>query len=142
MYRPGGNDQPQTTARLGDDQGWATFTLRVPRWPALMRLRGRDPLVRSVDRIEAVIITLAVALSLFAVPIAGAVGTALFDSKRGAPHAAMEAVTASALVLLAALGTAAAVILITRAACNRVRSARWQRGLDSLIDGRGQARMQ
>ncbi|KUI05241.1 hypothetical protein AU189_02300 [Mycolicibacterium acapulense] len=139
---PHGDDQPRPAVRLGDDQDWATFTLRMPRWSTLARLRGDNPLVRSVDRIEALIMTLVVALSVLAVPIAGAVGTALFDSKRAAPHAAMEAVTAGALVLLAVLGTAAAVLLITRAVCNRARSARWQRGLDSLIDGRGQARMQ
>ncbi|KUI43333.1 hypothetical protein AU197_04465 [Mycobacterium sp. IS-1590] len=138
MYRPGGNDQPQTADRPGDDQDWVTFSLRPPRWPTLVRLRGRDPLVRSVDRIEALIMTLVVVMSLVAVPIAGAVGTALFDSR----HAAVEAVTAGALVLLAVLGTAAAVVLITRTVCDRARSARWQRGLDTLIDGRGQARMQ
>lgn len=137
-----GDDRPQTAVRLGDDQQWATFTLRLPRSSVLSRLRGHNPLVRSVDRIEALIMTLAVALSLIAVPIAGAVGTALFDSKRSAPHAAMEAVTAGALVLVAVLATAAAVLLITRAVCNRVRSARWQRGIDSLIDDQGQARMQ
>jgi hypothetical protein len=59
-----------------------TFTLRLPRWPVLLRLAGRDPLVRTVDRIEALVLVLAVAASLLAAPIAAAVGTAVYDSSR------------------------------------------------------------
>jgi hypothetical protein len=59
-----------------------TFTVRLPRWPILLRLRGRDPLVRTTDRIEALVLALAVVVSLLAVPIAAAVGTAVYDSRR------------------------------------------------------------
>ncbi len=143
MQRQGGHHQRRTAVQRTDEQEWATFTLRLPRLPALVRLRGRDPLVRSVDRVEAVILTLAVAVSLIAVPVAGAVGTALFDSKRAASGAAMGAVTAGSLVLVAVLAATATVLLVTRAVCNRIRSARWQRGFDSLVEGReGQSRTQ
>nr|CRL71962.1 transmembrane protein [Mycolicibacterium komanii] len=143
MQRQGGHDQRRTAVQRADKQEWATFTLHLPRVPVLVRLKGRDPLVRSVDRVEAMILTLAVAVSLIAVPIAGAVGTALFDSKRATSGAAIEAVTAGSLVLLAVVAAAVTVLLVTRAVCNRIRSARWQRGLDSLVDGReGQSRTQ
>lgn len=59
-----------------------TFTVRLPRWPVLVRLAGRDPLVRTIDRIEALVFVLAVVVSLLAAPITGAVGTAVYDSSR------------------------------------------------------------
>jgi beta-lactamase regulating signal transducer with metallopeptidase domain len=59
-----------------------TFTVRLPRWTVLLRLAGRDPLVRTTDRIEALVLVLAVAVSLLAAPIAAAVGTAVYDSSR------------------------------------------------------------
>lgn len=46
-----------------------------------MRLQGRNPLVRASDRVEALILVLAVAVSLLTVPIAAAVGTAIHDSR-------------------------------------------------------------
>ena len=59
-----------------------TFTVRLPRWPVLLRLAGRDPLVRTTDRIEALVFVLAVVVSLLAIPVAAAVGTAVYDSSR------------------------------------------------------------
>ena len=59
-----------------------TFTVRLPRWPVLLRLAGRDPLVRTIDRIEALVLVLAVAVLLLAIPIAAALGTAVYDSSR------------------------------------------------------------
>src|SRR6478752_5200791 len=59
-----------------------TFTVRLPRWPVLLRLAGRDPLVRTIDRIEALVLVLAVVVSLLAAPITAAVGTAVYDSSR------------------------------------------------------------
>ncbi|MET0993627.1 MAG: hypothetical protein ABWY20_05890, partial [Mycobacterium sp.] len=61
-----------------------TFTVRLPRWPVLLRLAGRGPLVRTIDRIEALVLVLAVVVSLIAAPIAAAVGTAVYDSSRQA----------------------------------------------------------
>lgn len=57
-----------------------TFTLDFGRsWFA--RLLGYNPLVRGSDRIEALAVMLLVAIVLIAVPIFGAMGTALHDSR-------------------------------------------------------------
>lgn len=56
-----------------------TFTLRWPRWT--VRLFGRNPLVRISDRVEAMVLVLAVLMSLLAAPIAAAVGTAVHDTR-------------------------------------------------------------
>jgi hypothetical protein len=53
-----------------------TFTLApVGGW--IVRAFGRNPLVRTSDRIEALLLILAVAVALAAAPIAGAIGTAV-----------------------------------------------------------------
>ena len=57
-----------------------TFTVRLPRW-LVVRLFGRNPLIRISDRIEALVLVLTVVVSLLAVPIAAAVGTAVYDSR-------------------------------------------------------------
>ncbi len=63
-----------------------TFTLRLPWWP-ILRLFSRNPLVRTVDRVEAVLVLGAVVVSLLAAPLAAtAVGTAVHDA-RGHLHA-------------------------------------------------------
>ena len=51
-----------------------TFTIGLGRgwW---VRLLGRNPLVRSSDRIEVMVLSLAVLLTVVAVPVAGAIGT-------------------------------------------------------------------
>jgi hypothetical protein len=59
-----------------------TFTVRLPRWPLLLRLLGRDPLVRTIDRVEALMLVLSVVVSLLCAPIAAAVGTAVYDANR------------------------------------------------------------
>ncbi|MGC2652674.1 MAG: hypothetical protein WA317_03515 [Mycobacterium sp.] len=58
-----------------------TFPLRLPRW-RLVRLFDRNPLIRASDRVEALVLVLAVVVALLAVPIAAAVGTAVYDSRR------------------------------------------------------------
>ena len=58
------------------------FTVRLPRWPILVRLLGRDPLVRTIDRVEAAVLVVAVVVSMLCAPIAAAVGTAVHDSNR------------------------------------------------------------
>lgn len=55
-----------------------TFTLGLGSW--LRRLAARHPLVRASDRIEAVAGLIVVVVALLAVPVAGAVGTAVHDS--------------------------------------------------------------
>ena len=56
------------------------FTVNWWRW-RLAQARGRNPLVRTSDRIEVAVMALAVAMSLVSVPVAGAIGTAVHDDR-------------------------------------------------------------
>lgn len=58
-------------------------TFAVPaRMPGpLGRLFGRNPLVRTTDRVEALLLVLAFAVSILALPLAAAVGTAVHESR-------------------------------------------------------------
>jgi hypothetical protein len=60
-----------------------TFTMGLPRCP-ITSLAGRNPLVRTSDRVEAVIWALTIVVSLLAIPMAAAIGTAVYDSSRHA----------------------------------------------------------
>jgi hypothetical protein len=82
MNPHGPHDQRGTAHWRADEVAMDTFTLRLPRWPVLLRLLDRDPLVRTTDRIQALVLVLAVAVSLLAIPITAAVGTAVYDSSR------------------------------------------------------------
>ena len=82
MNPHGPHDQRGTAHWRADAAAMDTFTVRLPRWPIALRLLGRDPLVRTTDRIEALVFVLAVVVSLLAAPIAAAVGTAVYDSSR------------------------------------------------------------
>ena len=84
MNPHGPHDQRGTAHWRADEAAMDTFTLRLPRWPVLLRLLGRDPLVRTTDRIQALVLVLAVVVSLLAAPITAAVGTAVYDSRRQA----------------------------------------------------------
>ena len=55
------------------------FTVAWWRW-RLAQLRGRNPLVRTSDRIEVAVMALAIVASLAVVPFAGAIGTAIHDA--------------------------------------------------------------
>jgi hypothetical protein len=50
------------------------------RWRTVQAF-GKNPLVRMSDRIEAILVLSAVAISLLAVPVAGAIGTAVYDAR-------------------------------------------------------------
>jgi hypothetical protein len=63
------------------DEALESFTVRLPRWP-IFGLFRRNPLIRASDRIEALAMAVAVMVSLLAVPVAAAVGTAVHDSRR------------------------------------------------------------
>ena len=71
---------PVADRRPDDDTALETFTVPLPR-RLFVRLLGRNPLVRATDRVEALILVLAVAISLIAVPISAAVGTVVHDSR-------------------------------------------------------------
>jgi hypothetical protein len=81
MNPHGPHGQRGTAQWRADEAVMDTLTLRLPRWPVLLRLLGRDPLVRTTDRIQALVLVLAVVVSLLAAPIAAAVGTAVHDSR-------------------------------------------------------------
>ncbi len=74
--------QRGTAHRRAEQPAIDTFTVRLPRWPILLRLSGHDPLVRTTDRIEALMLVLAVVVSLLCAPIAAAVATEVHDSNR------------------------------------------------------------
>lgn len=79
------------------DEGMEAFAVRLPQW-RLFRLCRCNPLVRTSDRIEALVVTLAVMASLLAFPVAGAVGTAVHDSRRDVyaqQHQTRQLVTAT-----------------------------------------------
>ncbi|MCA2242315.1 hypothetical protein JF781_08080 [Mycobacterium sp. WUMAC-067] len=74
--------RPDHLRPAGDpDDGAAmeSFTVPLPRRLS-SRLFGRNPLIRASDRLEALTLVLAVAISLVAVPIGAAVGTAVHES--------------------------------------------------------------
>ena len=56
------------------------FTLDPGRW-WIARPLGRNPLLRTADRLEALLILVVIACWLLVVPITGAVGTAIYDSR-------------------------------------------------------------
>lgn len=57
-----------------------TFTVPMPR-SLFVRLFGLNPLVRTADRVEALLLVFAFVVSIVAVPVAAAVGTAVHDSR-------------------------------------------------------------
>jgi hypothetical protein len=67
-------------ARLTEEGVMQWFTVAWWRW-RLAQVRGRNPLVRTSDRVEVAVMALAVAISLFSVPVAGAIGTAVHDDR-------------------------------------------------------------
>ena len=81
MTSHGPHDQRGTALWRAHEPVMDTFTVRLPRWPILLRLLGRDPLVRTTDRIEALVLVLTVVVSLPAAPVAAAVGTEVHDSR-------------------------------------------------------------
>jgi hypothetical protein len=66
-------------ALAGRGEVMETFTLALGGW--IGRAFGRNPLVRTGDRIEAMLLMLAVTAALIAAPIAGAIGTAVYDTR-------------------------------------------------------------
>lgn len=71
--------RPDHLRPAGDpDDGAAMESFTVPTLPRRLssRLFGRNPLIRASDRVEALTLVLAIAISLVAIPIGAAVGTA------------------------------------------------------------------
>ncbi|EHI14133.1 hypothetical protein [Mycolicibacterium thermoresistibile] len=105
------------------------FVIRPPRPPVLTRLYGRNPLLRPIDRVEATIMTLTVVLSVIGLPFALAV-----TSEQVRADTAPAAAAVAAAVMAGVAVTAAAMCGVTRVVCDRIRTARWEHGLDSLED--------
>ncbi len=57
-----------------------TFTFDPRRW-RVARVFGRNPLLRRTDRIEALVVLVALAVSLIGVPIAGVVGAVTYGAR-------------------------------------------------------------
>lgn len=55
-----------------------TFSYDLRRW-WISRVFSGNPLVRATDRVEALVIMLAIVVSLLVIPVAGAVGSAIYD---------------------------------------------------------------
>lgn len=72
--------QPSADRRSDDAAAMEIFTVPLAR-RLFGRLFGRNPLIRTTDRVEALILVLAVAASLIAIPVSAAVGTAVHDSR-------------------------------------------------------------
>jgi hypothetical protein len=81
-----------------------SFSLRLPRWLAL--ITTRNPLIRHSDRLEALVILVAVAISMLTMPAAASVATELYythhalyveqeRSRHPVPSAATEAAPAA-----------------------------------------------
>lgn len=69
-------------ARVTPEGVVETFTVRLPRWKAVLWLFGRTALVRASDRVEASVLVLAVVVWLLAFPIVATAGVAVYDSRR------------------------------------------------------------
>lgn len=85
------------------------------------RLIGRNPLVRTSDRIEAVATALAVVIVLLAVPVAAAVGTAVHDSRAHAyaeQAATRHQVTATAVQDSTTIVRPNVIVFVVRARWN------------------------
>jgi hypothetical protein len=81
MIGPRPHNRSISAATAEADEALETFTIGLPRWP-IFGLFRRNPLLRATDRIEALAKAVAVMVSLLAIPVAAAVGTAIHDSQR------------------------------------------------------------
>jgi len=96
MIVPRPHNRSFSTAATADE-AFHTFTIGLPRWP-IVELFRRNPLLRASDRIEALAAAVAVMVSLLAIPVAAALGTAVHDSQRDAyaqQHRSRHHVTAT-----------------------------------------------
>ena len=92
-----------------------TFTIGLGRYWCIRAL-GRSPLVRATDRIEAVAVMLAIVVALIAVPIAGAIGTSVHDTR-----ARIYAEQAQTRHIVTAIATTNSTALATNSGFSMVR---------------------
>lgn len=96
-----------------------TFALHLPRW-WIIRVCGRNPLIRLTDRIEAAMLVLAVAVSITALPVAAAVATAVH-----AAHAAAYAEQARTRHPVTAIAVHDSTDIVRPFAVTSTVTARW-----------------
>jgi hypothetical protein len=97
-----------------------SFVIRPMTWPVL-RLFNRNPLIRTTDRIETAVVTLAVLLVVIAAACAGALGTVIHDTE--AQNYRQQAQTRHAVVATAVADSKPAASSETTAS---TVYARWQ----------------
>ena len=94
---------------------------------------GRNPLVRAVDRLELLVIALAILVGLFAVAAAGALGTAVYEA-RSSTYAAQSQMRRSATAT-ATTATAAGASIETRVNARlRLRGAPQDHPVSQRVD--------
>jgi hypothetical protein len=98
------------------------FTVGPARWRTV-RAFGRNPLLRTSDRIEAIAVALAVAIALLITPVAAAIGTAVYDASSAAY--AREAHTRHA-VIATVTKTETSAPTTSRQAVYTMVHARWR----------------
>src|SRR6185437_1629213 len=79
MTTPQPDFEQRAAHRPAEDSAMDTFTVGLPRW--LVVLFSRNPLIRMSDRVDVLAVVLTVAVSLLSMPIAAAVGTAVYESR-------------------------------------------------------------
>lgn len=122
------DDRPPGTP-IGTEEVMETFTLGLPQWA--QRLRSRNPLLRNSDRVEALALVIAFTVVVLAIPVAGAIGTAVYDAGANAT-AGSTAVAVAVAVWAAAVSLIAAALAVTRMVCRRIRSDSWEREFGQL----------
>lgn len=114
-----------------------TFTLD-PRCWRITRVFGRNPLLRRTDRVEALIMVVALAVSLIAVPVAGVVGAVTYGHAVGPPAPnGLTAAEAGAVAVVTALAVPVAMwalVAVARARLDRARDALWERDIEFLAE--------
>jgi len=96
-----------------------TFTLGLGRcW--IIRALGRNPLARFSDRVEAVVLMLVFATALVVTPVAGAIGTAVYEA-----HARLYAEEAQTRHIVAAAAIEDSTVIVQRYAEAFRAQARW-----------------
>jgi hypothetical protein len=130
---------PHLGARVTEEGVMQWFTVAWWRW-RLAQVRGRNPLVRTSDRIEVAVMSLAIVASLAVVPFAGAIGTAIHDEhaqRYAVERQERHLVVAAVGFWLSATAVAALLVAVVRWGLNHTRYAGWHRDMASLVHDDG-----
>jgi hypothetical protein len=103
----------------------------VTRW-WLLAACGRNPLVRTVDRLEFFVIALAILAGLFAAACAGALGTAVYEARSSSMYAAESQMHRSATAT--AIATPAGKSIETTVNAQRPRGVPQTHSVSQRVD--------